>query len=139
MKYLSLIILIFAMKISWSYIHNPATVSEYTHIGIQEDLKSFITDYIKEQIPNSREIVFQKFWTKSLKKDRVKVTFLYSFVEDFEQETSTTTSIEGHAILKHQESENQEYDLWSLEQLNILNNKVEFQDGITIRANEDEQ
>jgi hypothetical protein len=136
MKYLSLLFIVFLMWWSWGAIQSPTLLPEDTHIGIQEDLRRVISEYIQENMPTAQDLKFEKFWTETVKESQVKATFAYSFT-DMSSETEEGTArvgVEGHAILNRSREENSEYDIWSLDELYVLNNKVTFQEGVTIRA-----
>jgi hypothetical protein len=130
---------------SWKASKTPNLVSEDTHIGIQEDLKRVITEYVKENLPNVKEVHFEKFWTQTLEANRVKAVFSYTFDDDNsteekadnapEKKASATVGVAGFAILNHSKQEDSDYDLWSLDELNVENNHIIFKDGTAIRAN----
>lgn len=135
MRYISLAFILFLMWWSWSLAMAPNLLSEDTHIGIQEDLRRVITEYIQENLEGARDLKFEKFWTETIDKDKVKATFSYSFESGGDDAgPSTRIGIDGHAILNRAKDEDGEFDVWSLDELYVLNNKVEFKDGVLIRA-----
>ena len=138
MKYLSLLVFIVAMYWTWGLVQDTPPVRESVHIGIQEDLKRIITEYIEKNLPTAHDIRFDKFWTEALKKNQVKASFLYSFDESSEKEPAARISIEGYAILNRQKSDDPRYDVWSFDELFVLNNKVDFKEGLTIKAASEE-
>lgn len=117
---------------SWSVIKAPALVPEDTHIGIQDDLKRVITEYIQENLPSAKDIRFDRFWTETLKESQVKASFAYSF-EDGENADEARVGVEGHAILNRSKDDKSEYDVWSLDELYVLNNRINFKEGVTIK------
>ncbi len=135
MKYLSLIIFFVLLQWSWNVSHRPAKIGEDIHIGIQDDLKKFIENYIKENLPTARNLKFDKFWTETIKKDKVKASFSYSFEDQEEKTGPTRVQIEGFAVLNHDTSENEKnekFDYWNLDELSILNNNIDFKDPLQI-------
>lgn len=138
MRYVSLVFIVFVMWWSWSVIKSPALLPENTHIGIQEDLRRVITEYITENLAGIKDLRFERFWTQTLKENQIKATFAYSF-----DDPSTTDApgarvgVDGYAILNRAKDENSEFDVWNLDELYVLNNRVTFKEGITIRAAED--
>lgn len=139
MRYASLFLIVFTMWWSWASIQKPSILPEDTHIGIQEDLQRVIAEYIAENLADARDLKFEKFWTETIKENKVKATFSYSFEDASAGEDQTARiGIEGHAILNRVKEENSEYDVWSLDELYVLNNKVEFKEGVTIKPNETE-
>ncbi len=122
---------------TWAVIRAPSLVSEETHIGIQDDLKRVITSYIEDNIKDVNNLRFEKFWTQTLKNNKVKATFAYSFNDGAEDSANgVRIGVEGHAILKRAHDEDVDFDVWSLDELYVLNNKVDFKEGVTIRAAE---
>lgn len=149
MRYLSLIAIVFLMWWSWTATKTPNLIPEDTHVGIQEDLKRVITDYVKDNLPNVKEVKFNKFWTQTLQENRVKAVFSYTFEDDGtgpavenqegntaqEKKPAATVGVAGYAILNHSKQDNTEYDVWSLDELNVENNHIVFKDGSAIQAN----
>ncbi|MCB0386971.1 MAG: hypothetical protein KDD43_16375, partial [Bdellovibrionales bacterium] len=108
MKYLSLLVFLFAMQWSWSLVHDPSNVSEHIHLGIQDDLKRIISEYIQENLPSSKNLRFERFWTEAIKQDRVKASFIYSFEDDTEVVGPARVEIEGYAILNRDSTTDEE-------------------------------
>jgi hypothetical protein len=122
---------------SWSVIKSPTILSEDTHIGIQDDLKRVITSYLEDNIPSIKNIHFEKFWTQTLKENKVRATFSYTFDEEVDSgDKSARIGVAGHAILNRQKEDGTEFDVWSLDELYVDNNSVNFKEGITIHPNE---
>lgn len=134
MKYLSLLVFFFAMQWSWSLINDPSNVSEHIHVGIQDDLKRIISEYIQENLPNSKDLRFERFWTESLKKNQVKASFIYSFEDDSEGTGPARVQIEGYAILNRDAATSEEYDFWNFDELYILNNRIDFKEPVRVNT-----
>ena len=131
MKYLSLFILLMFVSLSWNLIHKPSAVNEEIHTGLQEDLKKFITEYIEENAVSITDLKFEKMWTETLKPNQVKASFRYSF--DQGGLSDSRTMIEGYAILNKAAKQDREYEVWNFDDLYILDNHVEFSEGIEVR------
>lgn len=134
MKIVSMVVLMVALIGSWRVAYSMRPVSESVHLGIQQDLKVIITEYIQKRLPSAKNIKFDKFWTETVRKNKVKAFFVYSF-EDNNTESggSVRTQIEGFATLnKAQETE--EEITWNFDELQIKDNQVEFIDPIQIKA-----
>jgi len=139
MRHVSLVLIILSMWWSWSIIKTPSLLSEDTHIGIQEDLRRVITEYLEDNLPNVKNIRFDKFWTQTLKENKVKATFSYTFDEDNGAGgNSASVGVAGHAILNRQQEKNNEFDVWSLDELYVDNNSISFREGVTIIPNSNE-
>lgn len=137
MKYLSLVVLLGAMSWSWSLTRHKATIPEDIHVGIQEDLKRVIKEYIEKNLPNSQNLRFDRFWTEALSHDKVKASFLYSFDETDQAEGPANVQIEGFAILNRDKGKDQSKtdavpEYWSFDELHVLNNQIEFKNPVTI-------
>lgn len=138
MKFLSLLLILLAMQLSWAFIRTQPKVPESIHIGIQDDLKNIIQDYVQKNLPSSKDLVFQRFWTETLSEKKVRARFTYSFVDVNETSGNTTVEIDGYAILNKTEKETDQAEYWSFDELNILNNKIEFQQELRIAPKEDD-
>lgn len=137
MKYLSLIVFLIALQWTWSFSHRPSNVSESAHVGIQSDLKKIISDYITENLPTSRNLRFEKFWSEQLKKNKVKASFVYSFDDEDQESGNARVVIEGYAILNRDSKVDETFDYWNLDELYILNNKIDFKDPMLIDLQKD--
>jgi hypothetical protein len=131
MKIVSVVIFAAALMGSWVLVHAKGPVPEAMHVGIQNDLKKIIAEYVQKNLPNSKNLRFEKFWTESLKKYRVKASFVYSFEDETQQNGPAITEIKGTAIL-NKIDENAETVTWSLDELQIQDNRVDFQEPIHI-------
>jgi hypothetical protein len=137
MKIVSIVVFTAALIASWIAAHAAAPVSEAMHVGIQNDLKNIITEYVQKNLPNSKNLRFDKFWTETVKKDLVKATFVYSFEDPSSENGGTVTQIAGSALLDKGD-ETAESVTWNLNSLQIQDSSVEFQEPIHITAGKGE-
>jgi hypothetical protein len=133
MKIVSLVVFAAALIGSWIAARATPMVSETMHVGIQNDLKTIIAEYVQKNLPNSKNLRFEKFWTESVKKDQVKATFVYSFEDPSAENGDTVTEISGSALLAKGE-ETPESVTWNLHSLTIKDSHVDFQEPIQITA-----
>jgi len=131
MKYVSLLLLLYAMSYTWGLAHRKQAIPEQTHVGIQEDLKRVITDYIQENLPNSKNLIFKRFWTEPLSEEKVKASFVYSFEDANEQVGEARVEISGQAILSRQ-NETEETSIWSLDDLSVTSSQVDYKDPLNV-------
>lgn len=131
MKYLSTILILAVMYWTWGLVRHDRPISEHIHISIQEDLKRLISDYIQQNLPNSTNLRFERFWTEAVDDNKVKASFTYSFEDSNEQVGEARVQIEGYAIL-NRARETAESIEWSFDELVILNNEVDFQDPLRV-------
>ena len=133
MKIISVLVFAAALIGTWSLVHGPRLVAQSVHIGIQNDLKNIISDYVQKNLPESKNLRFEKFWTETVSKSKVKAYFVYSFDDTTENGEPATVEIEGSAIL-NKIDETPETVTWSFDELQILDNKVMFSEPIKITA-----
>jgi len=136
MKIISLVVFLFALVGSWFLAHRDAPIPEAVHQGIQNDLKRVISEYVQKNLPNSKNLVFKKFWTEALQKNKVKASFVYSFDDANDKSGPINMEIEGYGVL-NKVSENADSTEWSLDELHILNNGVEFKEALKVTPTPD--
>lgn len=132
MKIVSVLIFGAALIGSWALVHAPRPVAESVHVGIQNDLKNIIAEYVQKNLPDSKNLRFEKFWTETVKKDQVKASFVYTF-DNMDGGEDAQVEINGSAIL-NKVDETPETVTWSFDQLTISDNKVTFSEPIQITA-----
>jgi hypothetical protein len=128
MKYLSMFALVGVIWWSWSFATTPQAISTSSHLSVQTALTEFIRNYIKEQVPNVQNIEFHKVWTEPFVNKTIKATFEYSFQTPSEDQKLTTSRIQGQAVLSSKETP----DDWSLDQVTINDEALEFPEGAVI-------
>ncbi|NJL25780.1 MAG: hypothetical protein HC902_11795 [Calothrix sp. SM1_5_4] len=133
MKIVSVVFFAFALVGTWMIAHAKRPVTESVHIGIQNDLQRIIAEYVQKNLPESKNFRFQKFWTETVNKNKVKAYFVYSFEDKTEEGEPAEVEIEGSAMLNKIE-ETPETSTWSFDELQILDNKVNFTEPIHITA-----
>ncbi len=137
MKFFGVLAFLIAMNWTWSLVHDARSISESVHLGIQDDMKKIIADYIAQNLPTSSGLQFERFWTENLKDNQVKATFVYSFEDANAEVGAARVQVEGYAILNKLASSNTNYETWSFDELQILDNKVEFKDPMQITPGAD--
>lgn len=133
MKIISLVVFLIALVSSWFLAHREVPIPESVHMGIQNDLKQVIADYVQKNLPNSKNLAFKKFWTETLANNKVKATFAYTFDDTNDKSGSIGMLIEGYAIL-NKVSESAESMEWSFDELHISNNSVEFKEPLIVNS-----
>lgn len=131
MKYLSLLLFLGTMYWTWDLSRTESPINQQVHVGIQDELKRLISDYIQQNLPTSRNLRFDRFYTEAMEDNKVKANFTYSFEDDSEDVGGTRVQIEGFAVL-NRTLETKEKSDWSFDELVILNNAVDFKDAIKI-------
>ena len=135
MRYVSLVFIVVLMWWSWQAIRAPSLLPEDTHVGIQEDLRRVISEYISENLEGAKDLRFEKFWTQALKENQIKAVFAYSFLDSSGDTESARVGVQGFAILNRSDKQDSEFDVWTLDELSIENNEVIFENGVTVRGN----
>ena len=133
MKVISVLIFAVALVATWSAAHSKRLVSESVHAGIQSDLRNIITEYVQKNVPASQNLRFEKMWTETLSKDKVRARFLYSFEDKDEKGEPVVIQINGTALL-NKAGETAELVTWNLDELRIEDNTVNFTEPIQITA-----
>jgi len=136
MKIISLVVFVVALIGSWFLAHRDAPIPESVHQGIQNDLKRVISEYVQKNLPNSKNLTFKKFWTEALQKNKVKASFVYSFDDANEKSGPINMEIEGYAIL-NKVNEDPNSTEWSLDEIHVLNNGLEYKEALKITPNAD--
>ena len=133
MKIVSVVFFTVALIGSWALMraHNP--IPESMHVDIQNDLKKIIAEYVQKNLPQSQNLRFEKFYTEVVKKNRMKASFAYSFEDATQENGAALVHINGTALLNKIE-ESDETVTWSLDELQIQDNRVDFQEPIHITA-----
>ncbi|MCB0355763.1 MAG: hypothetical protein KDD40_02090 [Bdellovibrionales bacterium] len=132
MKYFSLLLLLIIMLLTWNISHNPEDISEETHLNLQEDLRTIITNYIQDNLPDSKNLKFERLWTERASRNQVKATFTYSFDDPGEDTSPARVMIDGYAVLNRKLQQDDEYEVWNFDELYILNNHIQFEEGEAI-------
>lgn len=132
MKYLSVLLFLGLMYWTWDLSRSETPISQQVHVGIQDELKRLISDYIQQNLPTSHDLRFDRFYTEAMdEKNKVKANFTYSFEDDSAEIGGTRVQIEGFAVLNRLSETDKKSD-WSFDELTILNNEVNFKDPIKI-------
>lgn len=131
MKIVSLLVFIVALVGTWHITRAAGPMSQSIHVGIQNDLKNIIAEYVQKNLPDSKNLRFDRFWTESLKDSRIKATFAYSFESETAESGTAKTGISGYAIL-NKVNEDPKSVTYNLDELHVLDNAVEFEEPIQI-------
>ena len=131
MKYFGTLFILLAMYLSWGYANTEQPVSQRVHLSLQQDMKKMISDYIQQNLPNSQDLQFERFWTEALNDNRVKASFIYSFEDASEQMGQARVQIEGYAVLNRAKETSDSIE-WSFDELVILNNAVDFKEPLKV-------
>ncbi|HAG91401.1 MAG TPA: hypothetical protein DCL41_05990 [Bdellovibrionales bacterium] len=129
MKFISLIFFIAAMSYTWSLSRIQMPVTQSVHMGIQEDLKNIIQNYIENNMEGTRGLRFERMWTETLSETQVKAQFIYSFLDD----QNTRIEIDGYATL-NKISEDDDEVKFSFDQLVVQNQAITFDKPMKITA-----
>lgn len=128
MRYLSLIIILAIVSLTWHFSQLEAKVPVGVHHEIQMDLAKIITAAIQTQLPSAQKIDFKRLFSETKSADEVHVFFEYSF-DDSKNSQSVSTGISGVAVVKRN---TQEAGTWVLESVRLSESSLEFKDGIVV-------
>ncbi len=132
MRYIKLLILSLILSVTWIWVQKDQKVSELVHAEIQEDLKQLIANYIKKQLPDSKNIMFKNIWSETISDGKVKAHFKYSFDDSDKTAGTAGIAVDGYAILHQKNKRQNNIDIWTLEEIQILNNHITFKEGLTL-------
>ncbi len=138
MKYLSTFLFLAAMIWTWNLATLEPAVSQQAHADLQMDLKRLISEYIQENVPNSSNLRFERFWTEATTENQVKATFTYSFEDATDAVGNTRVLIDGSALV-NRVSEDRSNIEWSLDEssIHVLSNSVEYKDPLQVTPGAD--
>lgn len=128
MRYISLIIILSVVTLTWQLSRLEARVSVGVHHDIQMDLAKIISTAIQNQLPSAKNIEFRKLFSETKSDQEVHVYFEYEF-EDEKSPQPVTTGISGHAVVKRN---SQGQGTWVLETVKLSESTLEFKDGIVV-------
>jgi hypothetical protein len=134
MKYISVLVLLFMLKLSWAAINRPFEISPATHEQLQVELSKIIEGVISQSNPTVSDIKMEKVWTETVNYNRVKASFGYSYKEKIGEDTLSQYR-QGIAFLTRQPPPPDHAGVdsaWSLDQVKVLNTRLDFENGTTI-------
>ncbi len=129
-RILSGVLFLFFLTSTWLMFYQKPEYPEELHISLQEQLKAIIQEKLLEQKPLVRNFRFKTIWTQSTyKRGQISAHFKYSF-DDNDQ---LNLSVEGKALMNRKEvGADDKYDLWSVDNIEINNTKLKFQEPVTL-------
>jgi len=128
MRYISSILLIGFVALTFYWSKSEATIGVRVHNDIQMDLAKIIQAAVKAKLPDVSDIQFTKLVSKTIDTNHVRVSFTYNF-QNKSTEDNYDTAISGHSLVTRSQ---QDANLWTLESMNIDGSAVEFQNGMTV-------
>jgi hypothetical protein len=134
MKIVSILVFLAALIGSWHAVYGKKAVPESVHVGIQNDLKKVITEYVEKNLPQAQNLRFEKMWTETVKSDRVKANFIYTYEDKREGDSEPALIEVSGAALLNKVSETPEMTTWNFDELRILDNTVNFTEPVQITA-----
>ena len=129
--------LIFALTASWFYFYaGQGVIDQKTHSLLQERAQAVLSDYIEENRPEIRRIVFHKVWTKNTSRtDRVKIFFSYTLSTE-EKNIAGDFFIESEAYLTKQSRDSED---WILSDFQAKDKILEFSEPLLIKASKQQE
>ncbi|MCB0393530.1 MAG: hypothetical protein KDD25_03175 [Bdellovibrionales bacterium] len=125
------------MILTWKWESRRPEFSVAQNARIQDGVKEFIENYIREQLGSETPIKFQSLWSTPISKDLFKVHFDYAFLTGEESE-KTSVSIKGECLLKRGEGQTDENEEeWELESIQISDESIEYLKGLSISSEQE--
>lgn len=139
MKYISTLIFVIALIVSWQLIHEKATINFETHASIQLKMVDVIKQSILEIKPLAENIEILNISTEPLSDQAIKAYFSYKYSEpDEESKEFVEQQIHGDAILRRKNGPNFSEDHWVLENVQTQTGNLTFKNGIVITPKEED-
>jgi len=133
MKYLSTLIFVVALIVSWRIIHEESAINFETHAAIQLKMVEVIKQSILEVKPLAQKIEVLSVSTEPLSDQALKTYFSYKFSEpDNESGELVEQQISGDAILRRKTGPSISDDHWILENVKTQTGNMTFKNGIVI-------
>lgn len=112
-------------------VEKPVPVDE--HVRLQNELTTFIQNYVQQNLPNSQNFKMHSIYTRPPRKGIIRAYFNYSFSTD----NSATTQLLGYALLKKIKAE--PVQEWSLEKIEIEGEQITFDQPVVITPGDSAQ
>lgn len=140
MKYISTIIFIVALVVSWQLIHEKSAINFETHASIQLKLVDVIKQSILEIKPQAENIEILNISTEPLSDQTIKAYFSYKYSEpDEESKGLVEQQIHGDAVLRRKNGPNFSEDHWVLENVQTQTGHLTFKNGIVITPQDEKE
>lgn len=137
MKFLGLLTFAIALKWTWSMAICEPAVDVRTHTQVQQELRTIITNVITQLRPSATELKFGSIWTEQLNDNQLRAHFSYTFKDQAEDGQDVEQSEEGFGVLNRMgESGDPTTNSWSLDEVTISQEVVDFKKGIVIKPTE---
>lgn len=137
MKYISTVIFVIALIVSWQLIHEKSAINFETHASIQLKLVDIIKQSVLEIKPHAENIEILNISTEPLSDQTIKAYFTYKYSEpDEESKDLVEQQINGDAVLRRKNGPNFSEDHWVLENVKAQTGNLSFKNGLVITPNE---
>ena len=137
MKLTSLFIFLGSLYWSWGLIHPLPMINPEIQESIQNQIQIIISKAVQKRHQQAQDIRFKKIDSESLSDREILVTFDYEFRRPAPQkEGYTKSSIQGNVVVKLAHENPHSAPQWTLQELETLSSKVEFEQGSKISVDQ---
>lgn len=134
MKYVNMLVIFAALVWSYHASQDNSLVTNQMHQMIQAELSNLISEYVASHLPDAPKVHFKNMWTEMITPKTIKAHFEYSFESKGHEENLAKTDLEGTAVL-NPDAQKPLGEGWVLQSIQILNESIEYKDGILITPN----
>lgn len=134
LKYLSWLVLLVAMTVSWRLTNREPAIGIDVHASLQREVSDIIRSYIKEKRPSVSEVRFHTLYTETLSPTKVRAVFKYSFSDELTDQEQSEQVFEGQAVLNKDSSKTTDNEtVWSMDEMQTDNKSIVFKHGLEIK------
>jgi hypothetical protein len=131
MKYLSLAMLAVIITLSWFLIKSPADLTAEQHARLQEVLKEYLSNYLKETTPGASEIQDAQVVTRVIERGKkMQAQFKFFYTINSDSGSANKIAREGLFLLTSENGND-----WTAKMEKISDTYVEFSDALQISLN----
>ena len=129
MKYISVLIFVLLMAVTWSLSQTGATGNLQQHKQVEASFEEFIRTSVEKQIPNVKDIIFRQLFTETVHPGQeIKAFFRYDVIAPTQAGDTTAQTVEGSVVLKSQDQGQN----WTIVSEKVSSPTLRFQEGAHI-------
>lgn len=133
LKFIGIIVVLAALKWTWSMANCEPAVDARTHVQVQSELKNIIAQVLAQLRPAATNLKFNSVWTEELADNKLKAHFSYSFKDQDESGEDVEQAEEGFGILNRiPDPNNPTPNAWSLDEVTVSQEIIDFKKSIVI-------
>ncbi|MCX7978089.1 MAG: hypothetical protein N2578_03715 [Bdellovibrionaceae bacterium] len=130
---LGVLFFVTTMVWSWNIVHSasPNTISEETHLALQENFGKMIIDVVKTKRPAAVDFEITKLWTETIDHKRIRARFQYTLTEG-SGDAEVKQVVDGLAVLFREPNTADNGERWVIEKVQTTNDSLSFTEGTLV-------